>query len=83
MGPEKPYQSDSATSDYRTKKCPHCYTYLPLDADTCTACRAKVGDVDKLGFASKPTDWRAYFIAAASIAVFAFFVYWAFFRDQG
>ena len=81
MYPEDKYSGDRVLNDYTTKKCPHCYTYLALDADRCTTCRAKVGDVDKLGFAAKPADWRAYLIAAASIAVFALFVWWGFFRE--
>jgi hypothetical protein len=81
LDPEDQYHSSKTTKEYTTKKCPHCYTYLKLDASRCTACRTKVGDVDKLGFAAKPTDWRAYLIAAVSIAVFVFFVWWGFFRE--
>jgi len=66
---------------HATKKCPFCYVHLPLDAKLCTTCKSKVGDVDKLGFAAKPTDWWGYLIAALSIAGFALFTWWAFFRE--
>jgi hypothetical protein len=78
---ENRYRRKNKTNNYSTKKCPDCYTYLPLDADRCSTCKARVGDVDKLGFASKPTDWRGYLIAAVSIAVFAVFLWWGFFRE--
>jgi ribosomal protein L40E len=66
---------------YTSKKCPSCYVHLPLDARSCTACKSKVGDVDKLGFAEKPIDWQGYLIAAVLMAGFAFFTWWAFFRE--
>lgn len=68
-------------SGHTTKKCPNCYTYLPLRAKVCTSCHARVGDVDKLGFAQKPVDWRGYLLAALTIAAFAIFMWWAFFRE--
>ena len=67
---------------YSTKKCPDCYVHLPLNAKECHACKAKVGNVDKLGFAEKPVDWRGYLVAGVSILVFAVFMWWAFFREQ-
>ncbi len=69
------------TGKHLTKKCPQCYTYLPLHAQVCSACQSKVGDVDKLGFAEKPIDWWGYLLAGASIAGFAVFMWWAFFRE--
>jgi hypothetical protein len=81
VDPKDRYHRKRTINNYTTKKCPDCYTYLPLTADKCTTCKAKVGEVDKLGFASKPTDWRGYLIAAVSIAVFAVFVWWGFFRE--
>ncbi len=67
--------------EYATKKCPDCYVHLPLHAKECHACKAKVGDVDKLGFAEKPADWLGYLLAGVSILVFAIFMWWAFFRE--
>jgi hypothetical protein len=59
---------------HMTKKCPYCYVYLQLHATRCTACNKRVGDVDKLGFASKPFDWYGYLIAIVSILAFCFFM---------
>ena len=75
---------DNSERDRRrhlTKKCPHCYEYLPLRAKVCTACQKKVGDVDKLGFAQKPVDFMGYLIAAIAIVVFSVFMWWGFFRE--
>ena len=77
---EKSYSKQNA-EQHLTKKCPECYTYLPLNAQVCTACKAKVGEVDKLGFAEKPVDWLGYLLAAVSIIGFAIFIWWAFFRE--
>ncbi len=78
---ENQFYSKPKTTGYTTKKCPECYAHLPLNVKVCTSCKAKVGDVDKLGFAEKPTDWGGYLIAAVSILGFAVFIWWAFFRE--
>jgi hypothetical protein len=70
-----------ASQQFSTKKCPFCYTYLPLHAKRCTACKKRVGEVDKLGFAAKPFDWSGYVIAIASIIAFCIFMWWGFFRE--
>jgi hypothetical protein len=75
-------QSDrERKAKYITKKCPDCYVYLPLSAKECHSCKAKVGDVDKLGFAEKPADWLGYIVAGVAILVFAVFMWWGFFRE--
>ena len=80
MSPES--QSHSKRKfEYATKKCPDCYVHLPLTAGECHACKAKVGDVDKLGFAEKPVDWLGYLVAGVSILAFSVFMWWAFFRE--
>ena len=79
--PEEEYYRPREASDYLTKKCPHCYAYLPLDATVCTSCKSRVGEVDKLGFAKKPFDWRGYLMAVLSIAALVVFCWWAFFRQ--
>jgi hypothetical protein len=81
VGPEDQSFYKKKSNYYTTKKCPFCYVHLPLDARSCTACKSKVGDVDKLGFAEKPIDWQGYLIAAVLMAGFAFFTWWAFFRE--
>ena len=64
-----------------TKKCPYCYVYLPLHVTRCTGCNKRIGEVDKLGFAAKPFDWAGYVLAIISIAAFAVFMWWGFFRE--
>ncbi|UCD78050.1 MAG: hypothetical protein JSW26_21975 [Desulfobacterales bacterium] len=78
---EKSARRTKSSLEYATKKCPDCYTHLPLRAKVCTSCHVRVGDVDNLGFAQKPIDWRAYLIAAVAIAAFAIFTWWAFFQE--
>ncbi len=53
--------------------------YLALSAMKCHSCKAKVGDVDKLGFAEKPINWRSNVIAGIAILVFVGFMWWAFY----
>jgi hypothetical protein len=65
-----------------TKKCPKCYTYLPLNATRCTACHAKVGKMDRHGMATLPINWRAYLVAILSWIAFGWFIWWAFFKDK-
>jgi hypothetical protein len=81
VSPKEHSYSKSKDSDHLTKKCPECYAYLPLHAKVCTACQAKVGEVDKIGFAEKPVNWWGYLIAAASVIGFAIYMWWAFFRE--
>ena len=81
VDPDQPHYSKKDSADYLTKKCPHCYEYLSLNAKVCTACHTKVGVVDKLGFAEKTVDWLGYLIAAVSIVGFSIFMWWAFFRE--
>lgn len=64
-----------------TKKCPHCYAYMPLYDKACPACQRKVGAVDKLGFAEKPVDYLGYLIAGILVVGFSIFIWWGFFRE--
>ena len=81
VDPGEPGYSKLDADDYMTKKCPQCYAHLQLQAKVCTSCRAKVGNVDKLGFARKPFDWLGYLTAGISIVGFSIFIWWAFFRE--
>jgi len=65
---------------FSTKKCPYCFTYLPLYATRCDGCHKRVGAVNRLGFAAKPVDWMGYLSAIVAIAGFGVFIWWAFFR---
>jgi len=80
VSPERRSRSKGKV-DYATKKCPECYAHLPLNAKECHSCKAKIGDVDKLGFALKPPDWVGYLAAGVSILVFVVFMWWAFFLE--
>ena len=66
---------------HMTKKCPYCYVYLQLHVTQCTACKKRIGEVDKLGFAAKPFDWTGYVLAVVSIVAFVIFMWWGFFRE--
>ncbi len=81
VDPEDHSYSKKDTAEHLIKKCPECYVWLPLNAKVCTACQAKIGEVDKLGFAQRPIDWWGYLIAVVSIAVFVIYMWWAFFRE--
>ena len=78
---EEGYYESPGSSHFVTKKCPECYTYLPLHTKKCPSCNTKIGDVDKLGFATRPFDWAGYLIAIISILGLCFFVWFAFLRD--
>jgi len=75
-------KSDSiAEQSHITKKCPQCFSYIPLDVLTCPSCKAKVGMVDKHGMASKRTDWGSYISCLIAWAALAFYIWFAFFRS--
>jgi hypothetical protein len=78
VNPDDRSGSKKENLQYLTKKCSHCYEYLALQAQVCTACQKKVGDVDKLGFAEKPVEWVHYLIALIAIVVFVVFAWWGF-----
>jgi hypothetical protein len=73
--------SRTGSSSYSIKKCPECYTYLPLRTTKCPSCNTKLGDVDKLGFASRTFDWVGYLTAILIIIALVCFVWWGFFSD--
>jgi len=66
---------------HMTKKCPECFTYLPLDSSVCHSCGKNVGPVTRLGLAQKPTNIKGYAIAAVAILAFIAFVWWGFFLE--
>ncbi len=65
-----------------TKKCPYCLTYLKLGDEKCYSCGAKVGKVDKLGFAQKPFNWKGYTISIIAWIAFLVYLWWAFFQNK-
>lgn len=82
MGPPKPPVEKAASAGvHMTKKCPECFTYLPLDAGRCHACGSRVGPVDKLGHARKVANVRAYIVAVFFAAVVAGVLWLGFFTE--
>jgi len=75
------YYGNPESSRFVTKKCPECFTYLSLHIKKCPSCNTKLGDVNKLGFATRPLDWAGYLIAIISILGFCLFIWWGFFKD--
>ena len=71
----------SGSYGFVTKKCPECYAHLPLQTSKCPSCNTKLGDVDKLGFATRPFDWSGYLIAIIAIVGFCWFIWWGFFKE--
>ena len=65
-----------ASQVYATKRCPYCRTHNKIDAERCInelSCGKRIGEVDKNGFAKKPTDWWSYI--SCSLWCFVFFFY--------
>lgn len=79
--PDNDFRSGSGSYGFVTKKCPECYTHLPLKTSKCPSCNTKIGGVDKLGFGIRPFDWSGYLIAIISIVGFCFFVWWGFIKE--
>ena len=72
----------SSTDDgpgHVTKKCHECYAYVPLDADVCPYCKARLGKVARHGMAERMTDWKAYIAFAIALLIFLIFCRYAFF----
>lgn len=76
-------QNKSKGQPQRLKKCPVCFTYLPIDAEICTACRKKVGKkIDKYGFAKKSVDWVSYIRAFSMWIILGLYLWWTFLKDK-
>lgn len=72
---------NSSSHVHMTKKCPECFTYLPLDSNVCHSCGKSVGPVTRLGLAEKPANLKGYAVAVAAILAFIAFVWWGFFSE--
>jgi len=66
--------------DHITKKCPQCYTYIPLKAEICPSCKTRVGKVDRHGMATKRIEWTSYLICFLAWLAFGLYVFFAFFK---
>jgi hypothetical protein len=64
-----------------SKRCPHCFAELLLDAERCPACLEKVGKAGRDGRAKELIDWRAYGTCIFAWVFFAWVVWYGFFRD--
>ena len=74
----KPSSTDDGPK-YVTKKCHGCYVYVPLDAEVCPYCKARLGTVSRHGMAKRVTDWKAYVAFAIALLFFLVFCRYAFF----
>ncbi len=74
----KPESTDDGPQ-YVAKKCHGCYTYVPLDAEICPSCKARLGKLGKHGFAERVTDWKAYIAFFVALLFFLVFCRYAFF----
>ena len=75
----KHHATDKDGPGYVSKKCHGCYTYVPLDAEICPSCKARLGKVGPHGMAQKVIDWKAYLGFFLALAVFVIFCLYAFF----
>jgi RNA polymerase subunit RPABC4/transcription elongation factor Spt4 len=66
-------------ADYASKKCPECYSYVPLKATVCPICKTRLGEVGRHGMAERVTNWKAYIICIIAWLVFIIYIKWAFF----
>lgn len=65
-----------------TKKCPYCSVTLGLDDTVCFSCKKKVGKSNEHGIAKKPFDWKGYLLSIISIVGLAYFIWFAFLKEQ-
>ncbi|MCG6911209.1 MAG: hypothetical protein LJE94_13945 [Deltaproteobacteria bacterium] len=61
-----------------SKKCPHCYTHIPLKAKICPSCKNKVGLIDKHGMATRRIDWMSYIICFLAWLTLGVYIWMAF-----
>ena len=73
------YSQQNVDATYSTKKCPECYTYVPLRTDQCPSCKSRLGGVEKHGMAKRPTDWKSYIVAFIAWLTLGVYIWWAFF----
>jgi hypothetical protein len=75
----KPVPTDDGPR-HVTKKCHECYIYVPLDAQVCPSCKARLGKLSDHGFAERPTDWKAYIAFFVAFLIFLVFCWFAFLK---
>ncbi len=63
------------------KKCPECFSNLPMDTTVCPWCKQRVKpSANKHGYAKKPINWYAYLMCLVSWLALAFYIWWVFFK---
>jgi len=62
-----------------SKKCPNCFTHIPLDAEKCPSCKKTVGMVDDHGMATRRVDWMSYIICLLAWLALGLYIKFAFF----
>jgi hypothetical protein len=67
--------------DSSYKRCPECFTKLPLNATKCISCNQKVHDVGKHGIAKKPVNLVGYSSAIILWIALGVYIWWAFFKN--
>jgi len=70
-----------ATSS-KTKRCPECSVYIPIEATRCPDCHKRVGPADKHGVGRKAVNYRAYAEMVIAFVVLGVFVWWVFLKDK-
>ncbi len=66
----------------RIKRCPDCYTNIPIQGTQCPSCKRKIKlKVDKNGYAKRPINWVAYFSCFMSWLAVVIYIWWAFFKE--
>ena len=74
-------KSANMTLLHSMKKCPYCYSMIKLNADKCDLCKNRLGAINKIGFAEKRVDWKAYLIAFVASTAFFIYIWWAFLKS--
>ncbi len=66
---------------HSVKRCPGCFTALPMEEKVCPWCNQKVKkSVDKFGHARKPVNWNSYLICLLSWAGVMVYIWWVFLK---
>jgi len=74
----KPKQKKDVDPKY--KRCPECFSKLPLNATRCYSCNQKVEGAGKYGLAKRPINWAGYIVAIGLWVGLGFYLWWAFFK---
>lgn len=63
---------------HATKRCPDCFTYMPLGEKRCPSCKIRVGAVESHGMAKRVIAWKKYGFALVACAILYGYINWAF-----